>query len=338
MPSQKDVAEIIGFIRATSGFTVAKTGNQKHYKVLKRGGGAVIHPDGKPIIISSSPSEERFKEMTIKRLIQAKVLEKDPYKATPTKGSARSAASSNGDAPKKKRTAFNDPERKAEIQRLKVAGIKAKSARQREQTAKLRGRFEPIVPNVGGWADKSVTRGERTRLTVTELADVATYWGTSRGRVEFPKDLKTGKPVEAHTTRGAAQTLKTPGATLGEKWLPFWEVFIDHLWAGAGTDAKKAAARYMELLREMKGIVTPPVAEGTVSNRPLALVPPSVVEAPPEPVFEKVGPAYDPDPPSLALETVFLMARCAENNFDQVMKAGERIARLELKQRREETK
>jgi len=163
--------------------------------------------------------------------------------------------------------------------------------------------------------------------------------------------------------------LKTPGNTIGEKWIPLFEIFVDDLERDAGTPPKpeKAAERYMELLRvEVKGL-----SPGPTSPRPL----PPVIKVephektPPEPVAARertrivvdldeptpepettdvssesarIGPRYEPDTyidaPVLALDVLYEMAARSHPSDHEArerhVKLARQIAELELNQRR----
>lgn len=229
---------------------------------------------------------------------------------------------------------MHDPVMKEKIHAAKVKAIKAKSARMHERTAHLRSRLEPIVVKLGGWSQPPRGGPRTSGIAVSELAGVVYHWANIRGRAELPKtSIRSGAVIDEESLRAPAQTLKQPGKTLGEKWLPLFEVFIDELERNAGVpvDYNKAAARYWELYREWKGIsngATTPAAGPPVK---LAVVPANDTPIT-EPKYVEVGPRHDPNPPSLALEAVFRMSQAADagEHFHDIMAIGERIAKLEL--------
>lgn len=332
MPSQKDVTELIAHIRA-AGFRCAKSGNQKHYKVMTRTGAAVIDADG-PIIISSTPSEERFKEMTVKRLMRAGVLKVDPYKAT--RGSKGERAEQNGDEQKKK-TPFSrqqsDPDFKKRLHEAKVAAIKKKSAAAKEATAEIRAHLEPVIAKLGGWSATGVSSSSGVKIN--EVALTLHCWATTRGRVEMPKTTfrTPHAPITADSDalRSAVMNMKNPGHTLGDVWRPIFKVFVDELWQHAGRDPEKAAARYRELLREAKGIVAEPTSPpaGGPPLQPLS----RETQKEPEPELgqaPRLGPLHSVVP-SLALEAMFWAGKGGADESD-AMTLGQKIAQLEMRE------
>lgn len=342
MATQAEVRDLIQRINQTKKYKVVKSGS-KHHKVVHADGPnknkPVTDANG-PLIISGSPSDARFREMTVKRLMGAKVFTSDPYKATPS-GPQAAETNGNGNGEKKKGglSPFADPEKKAAIHEAKVKAIKAKSAKAMEETGQLRSRLEPVVSRIGGWGDRGgrfntdwtmEERRART-LSLTELGAVARHWAESRGREEAPRLKGTRTIVDVKVFAQAAGNLKLPGHTLGDQWRPFWTAFVDELYRG-GPDPNKAASRYWELYREMRGLVSAP------TSPPSFLDPPAPREAAPSPepadqpkVEKPLGPAHDRTIPHLALEAMYLMAS-GTADYDQAMKVAERIAKLELEQ------
>lgn len=334
MPNAKEVTELISFVRA-AGFRVSKSGNQKHWKVMHKNGSAVIDANG-PLIISTTPSEHRFREMTVKRLMGAGVLKQDPYKKTKT--GPQEAGTNGGRA--RSTSHLKDPA----VQAAKVARIKEISREFHERTVKLRSRIEPIIAKLGGWSAGRGPQGQGSGVRIAEFGEVLMYWGDTRNIVETPSDSKTGQPPNKDAVTQAMRNLMKKDGTLGRTWLPIVERFTDDLEDRAGTPPRpeRAAERYRELYREMRGIslVTdrPPKALETavrIRQRPpdleaAAAYLESQREAP-EPEHEQVGPLYQPQAPSIAMQAVFLMARgAATEDMETIVKLGEQIARLEM--------
>lgn len=340
MATQAEVRELIAHIRRT-GYKVAKSGS-KHYKVLTPGGAVVTDSNG-PLIISSSPSDNRFREMTVKRLMAAKVFKTDPYKETRGDkatgnqahgGTTSGARKGQGIDKNGKRNALADPE----VQAKKVAAIKRISDANRERTGRLRARFEPIVVKLGGWSPggRQSTHG----VKVAEVGETIFAWAKSRGRAELPERLHNdpARFIEASHVAAAVQSLKKPGETLGTKWTPLLEVFIDELERNSGTppNHERSAHRFRELLREAKGISPGP-------STPAAMPPPlkngQVAEvARPVETTVKLGPGYDPKAPALALRAMWLMAKGGGEDQTEAMDIATGIAELELRRQLEEAK
>lgn len=340
MATQAEVRDLIAKIRAT-GFKVAKSGS-KHYKVLSPAG-AIVRDENGPLIISSSPSDNRFREMTVKRLMAAKVFKTDPYKETrgdKATGDLTHGGDANGNGgqrTKGKRGGDGAHLRTEEMQQKKLAGIKRKSDANKERTGKIRARFEPIAMKLGGWAQG---RGNHlTGLAATEVGEVIFHWASTRGRMELPKRVhnQPAKLIDATHVVQSVQRLKTPAETMGERWTPLFEVFIDELERGAGTppDPQKAAYRYQELLREAKGISPGP-------QSPAALPPlrshenGSGGQEQATAAVEKLGPAFEIKAPSLALRAMWLMAKGSGDSESDALSIASDIAELELKRQKEE--
>lgn len=282
-----------------NGYTIVPDGRAKHAKIVygkehpKRG--QRVQDENGPLIIAGTSSEFRDRDQTATRWIRAGILKPDqvPWRnAKPGRNGSR----------KQGRNRIADPD----VQAAKVAAIHAKSERMHERTGKLRARLEPIIVKIGGWRYKAGREG--VGVSVTELAAVAEHFAKTRGRQELPKG------VSENALRASAQSLKKPGDTLGEKWLPFWELFVDELERGGDP-----LGRWMELYREWKGIpkeVTTP--------------------APGEPVeLAKANGKADLGPktfPKIALQAVAWMAKSAdgEEQMQEVIGIGQSILQLEM--------
>lgn len=362
-----EVTELIGIIRKT-GHKVTKTGNSKHWKVLRSNGSVVVDKSG-PIIISSSPSVNRWREMAVQRLMNpdipgGPVLKSDPFKATPSNENKRGPdhADDKGDGKKKGGSKLTDPD----VQARRDAATRARSNRNKDRTSALRARWEPIVMKLGGWA---AGRGSGVRLT--EMGEVMFAWARNRGRMELPKTTMTGAAMTASALSQTVRTFRTPGGTLGEKSLELFEAFIDDVEreCGVPVDTAKAASRYMGFLREAKGISTGPTSPAPSPARvipPPPVVPPSpappvipparpipddlLVAAghaapvpPPSPraASAEIGPRYDPDTfvkaPELALEVLYEIALNTRSmdpdTKNRHLAMAREIAELELNQR-----
>lgn len=327
-----EVQELIRHVRAAK-FKVVKSGNQKHYKVLDARGRPVVDANG-PLIISSSPGDMRWREMHVKRLMGAGVLKADPYKET--RGTqAEANGNNNGQPPEKKKRGDGHSLTTPEAQAAKLRAIQKKSDANRERTARIRARFEPIAAKLGGWTSG---RGMHSSgLQATEVGLVIYSWAKTRGRLELPAKVHTDplKHIGPEHVAQAVQRLKNPAETLSDRWTPLFEVFVDELQRNAGTppDPQKAAYRYQELLREAKGISDPPASPAALPPVPVA--PPSAngdQEAHVEHV--KVGPAHSQQAaPKLALKAMWYMAK-GSDDLDDALDVAAEIAELELNNRR----
>lgn len=341
MSTQAEVRELEAHIRK-AGFKIVKTGNGAHKKILDKKGAVVTDKNG-PLILSGSPSEHRWREMHVQRLMDAGVLKSDPWKPTP------SGAKPEGE-PKGKRADLQDPA----IRERMLASIQAKADVNREATAKLRARLEPIIAKLGGWRDVRGDNRTVSGVSITEYSEVMSHWATVRGRVEFPKKTQRGTAMNMGALTQAVRNLKIPGNTVGEWWMPLFTVFVDELehrasTPGGGIDLGKAADRYRELLREQKGIpvpiATPPAGEPTGARpEPLPRGPhePPPVDVPQVVEHETIGPRHDVHAPKIALEAVARMvmgyAGMGEDGSDgewkRILEIGAEIAELELNRTR----
>lgn len=306
----EDVRPLITAARK-NGFTVVPDGRSKHAKVVygktfgAKSGQRVMADDGKPLIISTTPSEARNRDLMANRMLKAGVIKREQV---PWWNEKPKDDKSGG----KRRTAFNDPTRREEIEAAKLAGIREKSQRLNEQTAKLRSRLEPMIVKMGGWKERG---GKGSGVAATELAGVAAHFARSRGRMELPKD------VSENALKASAQTLKTPGGTLGDRWLPFWTLFVDEL-----ERTGDPLGRWLELYREWKGI-----PERKEVETPAPLPPPGNGRAVvrwheddrPQPV---VGPVTQPQ---WSIKAAVMMARSPENSEEAILEVFEKLWQME---------
>jgi hypothetical protein len=305
--ANKEVTELIGEIR-DAGYKVASSG-RTHHVVLDKQGRRLVDGNG-PVIISKTPSEHRWREMTVHRLIKAGVFKQDPRKAD-QKANGRERANKAGTS------RLNSPE----VQAAKVEAIKAKSRAQAQLTQELRGRLEPIIVKLGGWHEG---RGGGGGVPPTELGRVNHYWLQQQGQLTWP----TGDAA------GNALGVLKRGGTLGEKVRPMVEAFVEEL----ERQGENVRNFYFELVREMKGL---PASQRIERDRPLALVPGEARggdETEEEPATSQVE--HAPAPPSvavlsagvpmLAMEAVYLMAQAPNADMAAVLSLGEKIARMEM--------
>jgi len=310
MPTpQKEVTELIREIKAT-GYKVASSG-RTHHVVLDKQGRRVVDENG-PLIISKTPSEHRWREMTVHRLIKAGVFKEDPRKE---KQKPKSQEEHRKDSAKR----LGSPE----MQRLKVEAVKARAREQASLTQAVRSRFEPIVVKLGGWHEGHGRHGA-PGVQVSELGRVMMFW-------------LTGEQLPSFSTLAAAQQVAgnlKRGGTISDKNRAILEPFVVEL-EQKGDDARDF---YFEVVRAVKGL---PPSQRHERDRPLQLV--SGNGATGEPAGDETEPEESvaaPAPPSvavlsagvpmLAMEAVYLMARAGDNDMATVLTIGEKLARLEM--------
>ena len=292
--AQKDVRELIGHIRATKKYKVTSSG--KHHRVLDMKGRVVVDENG-PLIISKTPSEHRWREMTIHRLMKAGVLKSDPYKQHHEK---------KGD------NGGGDHLTKEETRALQRAAVARVAQNRAERTRRLRERLEPLVARCGGWNE---SRGTTRGVSASELGLIAHHWGETRGRVDRPPSVGAAQQT-------ANANLKR-GGTLSDRNADFWEAFINE-WAAA-EDPRRW---YIDQIRIAKGLpvtqviestlepVTPP--DGPVPERVSSLA--TMVES-----AMRVASSLPHGVGDRALRAVYLMASGGEKNRDEILEMGEWI-------------
>lgn len=324
MPAaNSEVQELIRRVRAT-GYKVVKDGRSAHYKVLDPKGAKVIDAHG-PVIIASSPADSTWRGKAVRRLIGAGVFKTDPYKS--------SRADKNGDEERELSPAEKKEQERKEKREREDRRNAARTDGLKERTAVLRGRLEPIIAKLGGWARSSVGGG----ISMAEFADVVGAWA-AKSHVDVPTTI-LGQPAPFSMWRNAISSLKAPGGTMSAQWLPIFEKFVDTLEAEAGrVDPTESALAYLEMVRTLKGM--PPAA---AIPPPPVISPAPAVHPDPEPI-EEVAVPPEPLPSALkpervkalhfrgtALTAFYFMARGAgPDDRDEVIELAEKIAALEL--------
>lgn len=295
--AKKEVDQLIKAVKA-NGYDVVPSG-AGHKKVVKRGK-PVVDKDG-PLIISSSPSEVRWREMHVSRLMKAGVLKEDPWNPEPKERGSR----------------LRDPN----VQAAKLRAIQAASEARQERTRKIRAKLEPLVARLGGWDKHGF---------VAELGRIQYQLAKNRGRVETPKSM-------ASAIQNARQ-MKL-GGTLSDNNALCWELLIDDLERHDRRDPESGLhLRWVELQREVRGLPNDeeePLASAQAAVLALrSPLPPELPGAAENGRPEEPHPAEGPLLPSLALEATAYMGRGARDKeeMDRVLVLGEKIARLELEQ------
>lgn len=216
--AKKEVTELLRAIRANGYKTVPSGGG--HKKVVDRHGKAVVDSNG-PLLISSSPSDHRWRDMHVKRLMKAGVLKEDPWNP---EEKTRDRNQNGG-----------DPQHGA-----RVAAMYRKQIARDERTRQIRMRLEPMVARLGGWDKQGFT---------SQIGRVMFSYARSRGRVEAPV-------TEAAAVQNA-RNLKG-GATLSDKAAVCWELLLTDLEQAFDESQEDGLrGRYFELVREAQGLGTP---------------------------------------------------------------------------------
>lgn len=308
-----------------NGYKVARTGSSKgggsHQKILRPNGSQVTDDNG-PLILSGSPSEHRWREMHVHRLMKAGVLKADPWKATGQDG-AEPEENGNG---RKRGAHLQDPE---VIERRQRA-LQERTDKLRGTSAQLRARLEPIIAKLGGWS-----RGG-SGVSQVDFVKVVLHWldAYEQRAALWPKTKDGVGEVDVEELRRAVTNLRQPDKTVGEKWTMLLRGFIDELQREAGVppDPAEAALKYLELLRETKGLVSP----RTNGAGPGSLIPQPEPARPLDGLtaLREGGPVLLT---SLALEVLVGMARGAGEGPEErarVIGVAVAVAELELEQTR----
>jgi len=283
-----------------NGFQVVPSG--KHLKILKNGA-VVTDKSGKhgggPIILSSTPSESRDRDMTVKKLINNGIIkpEQDPWK--PKKG--KEAADGQPET-------IDEEKQRREAARLE--GLASANRERAERTRKIRSRWEPIIARLGGW-DK---RGMQS-----EAGLIVYHYAKTRGREEAPASVTSAQQMVIRVKRGD---------TLSAKACVCFEILLDDL----ERQPAKMQERWFDLLQEAKGL--PPRREKSVvigPPRPPAPVP----AAGPLQVLEggKDEEVFGPPAPTLALRALaeMMIGQPAERDPKELVDIAHQILEMELR-------
>jgi hypothetical protein len=271
---------------------VVPSGNG-HWRVLSPKGAVIVDENG-PVQISSSPSDNRWRDITVRRLLNCNppALKHDPW--NPPKRQ-------NDDNGNGSKSNLRDPD----VQARKLAALQDAARARAERTRKIRSRLEPMIIKIGGGWDK--------RGFISELGLVCFHLASTRKRVENFKSLS-----------GARQNTLSlrKGGTLSDNAALCWELLLGDLEA-ANRQEDGARTRYMELLREAKGLPSEPkglrVPE-TEKPEPEVAPPRQIVQILP---WKEV--------PSVALRAAILMAPASsEKERAEQLSVAEDILRLEL--------
>lgn len=291
MPSsgkQKDLM-VLRKIIEKDGYKVVPSGSG-HWRVLTNKGAVIVDENG-PVILSGTTSEFRGRDMAVHRLMKAGVLKRDPWAPTAKK-------TEDDQAP--------DPDEMSEQERAVYEAEQEEARRTNQERSRrtfaVRERIEPVIARLGGW-DK--------RGMLTEIGTVAHYFATQS---RLP-DAWTSPQAAAENARALSK-----GATLSDPMATIWERLMTELESWPDTQL-----RWMQLLREAKGLEEPTIGEAvTPLERGLQVV--------------QGGGAVVPLPkiegmPTLALRAMFEMGvgRAAHDpDRATCMKIGEEIMRLEI--------
>lgn len=232
---KKDVDKLIRSIKTQSkGEFKTLPSKGGHKKVVDKMGKAVVDEHG-PLIISSSPGDSRWREKHVKRLIDAGVLQYDPW-----------------DPPEKPRGSgrgFADPATKERSQQR----LAAEGRRRAERTRRIRAKLEPLVMRLGGW-DKHGLQAE--------LARTIHHYLKTRGRVETWESEQSAVVVLSNLRKGG---------TLSDQSCICFELFFEDLEHAGDDEAQRQ--RYFKLLREAKGLAPVQEETGVVVRMASRLIP-----------------------------------------------------------------
>jgi hypothetical protein len=204
------------------GYQVVPSGSG-HWKILDSKGRSVRDNDG-PLILSGTSSEVRSRAMSVKRLLDAGVLDIDPWAPQKPKGER------NGDEPDE-RTAQEEAEREAAAERQRSDDF-----RRSERTRLVRERMEPMVVLLGGWDKRGLRRELGTvAFYVAERLGLEPRWSSAEAAAENADGIRKG-------------------ATLSTSMAACWERFLNEIEAWPDMQG-----RYMMLLREAKGLAEPSI-------------------------------------------------------------------------------
>jgi hypothetical protein len=267
--------------------------------------GRVLVDENGPVIISKTPSEHRWREMTMHRLIANGVFKVDPRKE------GQKAKEAKGDG----RGAQLNKEETRQLQREATDRIQKKRA---ERTKKIREKLEPLVMRVGGWSRGNKAGASSMGVVPAELGIAAHHWGNERGRVDTPKSVNSCQ-VSVYSN------LKK-GGTLSDASADFWEAFVNE-W-DAAPDPRRW---YFDQVRVAKGLVIESSLEpAAIPEGPVAEQVSSVAAMLAEQKATRVAATIPEGVGHLALKAVFLMARGGDADMHEILETGERILALEI--------
>lgn len=290
--SNSEIRVLIAAIRK-NGYKVARTGNGSHQKVLRTNGSQVADENG-PLIISGSPSDHRWRDMHVNRLMKAGVLKEDPWDPKKT---------GKDDDGKTQKERDEDV-----VKERKARDLRDRSEVFRVRTVDVRAAVEPIISKLGGWS-----RGG-SGVKVADFAAVLRFWAERNDPKVIPLTTSLA-PFQTSAWVTQVTNLRTAGGTISEKWLPLFEAFVVALREGnENADPTESSLVYMDLVRDEKGILSHPVGAGDGEPREI-----------PEPVAARVVVEY----PRVALEALFWMSRGADGqDRDEILDLAEEIAEL----------
>lgn len=289
----KDIVKLVRLIKQ-QGFNVVPAGSG-HKKVVDKHGQPVRDKNG-PVIISSSPSDVRWRAMTVKRLMDANVLKKDPWDANPE-------ASGNGRGRGLQNPAVREKARLA---------LQRDNDRRQRQTLALREMMEPFVLSLGGW-DK--------RGNMSGIAHTALLYLEKRGWVDR-------WPSETAATQSLNQVRL--GNTLSERAYQAWMLFVREF---DGVD--DPLQKYMDIARACRGLqpAEPDEEEGVAEQQNgnrngNGAAPNRFYDPVPAPKQFRLW-----IKPKLALEALYLMAGSPNADEERCMRVFDQIWELELTQK-----
>lgn len=150
-------------------------GGSGHRKIVDHRGKVVVDSNG-PLLISSSPSDQRARTMHVNRLMKAGVLTEDPFESNPQGKGAR----------------LTDPD----VQKRKLEAIQRKAVAERTETHKLREFLEPFIVMIGGWEKHGqTTLIGRVAMQYLDSVKQPGRWKTLDACVQSLRNLKAGNTL-----------------------------------------------------------------------------------------------------------------------------------------------
>src|SRR5574338_1632059 len=302
--SKSEVDILLREARKTGHKTVPAQGG--HKKIVDHRGKPIVDEKG-PLLLSSSPGDFRWREMTVKRWIKAGVLKSDPFDSTPPSKAVQKKLTGGAVSGKGGGSRLADPD----VQAAKVAAVKARFEEHRQLSQKLREDLEPIIVKLGGWDKAGLKK---------QVADLVFWFGEWRSHVErFPSPS---------ASESALRNLRK-GNALNDNRRTACGYFIDEL-----KKAPDPQARYFELLRLSTGLPAKETDETIRGGTPLPDPPPREEREKKEVAESKTNGSAKPwTKPSLALEAVAQMMIGREEVDPRILQIGEEIQEMELRER-----
>lgn len=218
--ARKELNELGRLIRQ-NGFKLAPGGKGKHMQILqKKGNGWVkLVDEHGPVILSTTPSDFRARDLAAARLIRAGAVREDQLPWKPTQKKEREPGGlllAEDDGP-------DSPGARKRLKQLN------ESQARNERTQEIRGRLEPLVGRIGGWGKRGL---------ISEMGDVLYH---------HSKDSPFAFPSKQAAKANATSLRK--GGTLSDDKAGAWEALLETL---ESVDLPREA--WYDLVRAARGL------------------------------------------------------------------------------------